>query len=199
MPSWRVYAADRRVLSPGEHGAYLQDFVASKGEDGSAEERVLFSRVLREDASLLRSHDERVALARSVRYLTRERAAAEAWTTELALRTLFQVQPEVQLVPGDQLSLDVLMAFCNLLQHDQQWTPLMAALYMQALMRVVADPDFHVSTTEPDAYTFPVLLALSRTPSARRCCRRSCGSCGRMGRRLTRVSTRGRRPSSTAR
>ncbi|SHO79384.1 Uncharacterized protein MSYG_3733 [Malassezia sympodialis ATCC 42132] len=161
MPSWRVYAADRRVLSPGEHGAYLQDFVASKGEDGSAEERVLFSRVLREDASLLRSHDERVALARSVRYLTRERAAAEAWTTELALRTLFQVQPEVQLVPGDQLSLDVLMAFCNLLQHDQQWTPLMAALYMQALMRVVADPDFHVSTTEPDAYTFPVLLALS--------------------------------------
>lgn len=168
MTSWRLYGTDRRGLAPGKRVAYWQDFIASEGQDGSTEDRILFSRVLREDAASLRSHDERVALARCMRYLSRESTGMGPWASEDALRTLFQVQSDVKLVPGRQQSIDVLVTFCNMLQHEQQWIEFVASLYMRLLIDIVTDPAFPISTDETDDYTFPVLLALSYvTGSAR--------------------------------
>ncbi|WFD20706.1 hypothetical protein MCAP1_002958 [Malassezia caprae] len=168
MTSWCLYAAERLALAPDERLGYWQDFVASQGQDGTTEDRTLFSRALREDAASLRSHEERLAFARCVRYLSRERSEIKPWLSEDALRLLFQVQNEVNPVPENQLSVEVLITFCNLQQHEPKWLEYMASLYMRVLMKIVADPEFHVSTADPNAYTFPVLLALSHVASSAR-------------------------------
>lgn len=121
----------------------------------------MLSRLLVEDAPSLRAVEERAAAARCIRCLTRERTTAEPWNSERALRTLFKLQMHVGLTPSNELSLDVLRAFCNVLQHFHERSSFMAKLYLQPLIHVVTDPAFHVSLSDPDAYTFPVLLAFS--------------------------------------
>ncbi|WFD24381.1 hypothetical protein MEQU1_003081 [Malassezia equina] len=161
MPTWRVYAADRTILAPGASLAYLQDFINTEGKDGADEDRLMLSRLLVEDAPSLRMAEERAAAARCVRYLTREKITAEPWNNEQALRTLFNLQTQVDLTPSNELSLDVLRAFCNVLQYFHEQSTMLAKLYLQPLTQVVTDPAFYVSTTDPDAYTFPILLAFS--------------------------------------
>lgn len=162
MPAaWRAYASGQEGTASEARLAYWQDFLATGESDGTDKEHKALSTRLFHEASSLSSQEERLALARCLRRLSRTKAGAQPWGTEKGLRLLFSVQGELDLTPANALAIEVLRAFSNVLQHFHERADLLSHLYMDTLMRIVRDPSFEASAEDPDAFAFPVLLTLS--------------------------------------